>query len=172
MSEHDPRRQDPPAGSLRTTSAATLAAVAVLGALLGGLVPPLVENAGGTVPSVSWAAVLTLAFLAAVLVGLAVTTYRTVHGRRRRLDNSRAVNLLVLGKAAAIAGSVFAGGYLAFALTYAGQTDVALPRERFWHGLAGALAAALVAVGGVLLERACRVPPDDDAGSSPHSSPH
>ncbi len=161
-----PEEPEEPRGTVRPTSAAALAAVAIVGALLGGLVPPLVERAGGTVPSVSWTSVLALCFLAAVLVGLAATTYRTLHRSRRRLDGNRAVNLLVLGKASALAGAVFSGGYLAFALTYAGETEVALPRERFVHGLLAAFASAAVVVGGVLLERACRVPDDDD-GSPP-----
>jgi len=155
------RPEEEPSGTVRPTSAVTLAAVAITGGLVGGLVPPLVEGSGETVPSVSWTAVLALGFFAAVLVGLARATYRTLHGGRGRLDGNRAVNLLVLGKASALAGAFSAGGYLAFALTYAADTDVALPRERFVHGLFAALAAAAVVVGGVLLERACRVPDDD-----------
>lgn len=155
---------DPAPGRLRQTSAATLAVGALLGGLLGGLVPPLVERFGGIAPTVPWSSVFALVFWAAVLFGIAVTTGRTLHRRRERIDHQRAVNLLVLGKASALAGAVVAGGYAAFGLTFAGQTDVALPRERLVHGLVAAAAAAAVMVGGLMLERACRVPDADDHG--------
>lgn len=131
---------------------------ALVGALAGGLVPPLVERAGGTPPTVSWTSVLTLGFVAVVLFALAGTTWHTLHRRRERIDHQRAVNLLVLGKASALAGAAVAGAYLAFALSFANQTDVPLPRERLVHGLLAALGAAGVAGGGVALERSCRVP--------------
>ena len=157
--------EDPP-GRLRPTSAAALAVAALIGGLAGGLVPPLVQRTGGIVPTVSWANVFALAFWAAVLVALAVSTFRTVHASRQRdrarMDSQRAVNLLVLGKASALAGAVVAGGYLAFGLTFASQADVALPRERLVHGLAAAATGVAVLAGGLLLERSCRVPGDDN----------
>lgn len=139
---------------------------------MGGLVPPLVERAGGTAPTVSWASVLTLGFVAVVLFALAGTTWHTLHRRRERIDHQRAVNLLVLGKASALAGAVVAGAYLAFALSFAGETDVPLPRERLVHGLLAAAGAAGVAGGGLALERSCRVPrgPNgDDTDGTPES---
>lgn len=159
-----PRR--PPPGRVRTTSAASLAVAALLGALAGGSVPEIWERYGAVAPTVSWTAVLALAFLAAVLLGLAVATWRALHRRHQRIDPQRAVNLLVLGKASGLAGAVVTGGYLAYALVFAGETDVALPRERFVHGLLAALAGVAVVVGGLLLERACRVPGDPDGDRS------
>ena len=137
---------------------------ALVGALVGGLIPPLVERADQTVPTVSWTSVLTLGFVAIVLFALAGTTWQTLHRRQERIDHQRAVNLLVLGKASALAGAAVAGAYLAFALSFVGETDVALPRERLVHGLFAAVGAAGVAGGGLALERSCRVPRsrDDD----------
>lgn len=143
---------------MRPTSPVTLAVAALLGALVGGLVPAVYELAGAIVPSVGWSAVVTLSFLAALLLTLAASTWRTLHRRREVIESQRAVALLLLGKASALAGALVAGGYLAFALTFAGQAGAALPRERLVHGLLAALAALAVAVGGVLLERACRDP--------------
>ncbi len=157
-----PEGPQPPPGRVRTTSAPTLAVSALLGALVGGAVPPLVERTGGTVPTVSWLSVLTLLFVAVVLGALAWTTWRTLHRRRQRIDSQRAVNLLVLGKASALTGAAFAGGYFAFALTFLGETQAALPRERLVHGLLAAAAAVALATGGLALERACRVPDDRD----------
>jgi Protein of unknown function (DUF3180) len=156
-----------PEGRLRTTRAATLVAVGLVGLAIGGLIRPMVERGGGVAPTVPWAAPLTLAFLAAVLLGLAWTTYRTIHQHRRRIEPQRAVNLLVFGKASALAGAAVAGGYLGYALSFAQSADdAALPRERMVHSLVAAAASGAVIAGGLLLERACRVPGDGDDGQS------
>jgi len=155
VSEHE--------GRLRTTAAATLAVFGLLGLAIGGVLRPLIERGGGIAPTVPWAAALTLGFLAAVLLGLAWSTYRTIHQHRERIEPQRAVNLLVFGKASAIAGAAVAGGYLGYGLSWVDSaTDAALPRERLVHSLVACAAAVAVMVGGLLLERACRVPTDDD----------
>ncbi|MGH3475729.1 MAG: DUF3180 domain-containing protein [Nocardioidaceae bacterium] len=154
-------------GRLRTTAATTLAIVGLIGLAVGGVIRPLIERGNGVAPTVPWAASLTLAFLAAVLGGLAWTTYRTIHQHRRRIEPQRAVNLLVFGKASAIAGAAVAGGYLGYALSWIDSADdAALPRERLVHSLVACAAAATVMAGGLLLERACRVPGDGDEGGS------
>ncbi len=150
---------------MRPTPAAALAVAALVGVLVGGSVPPLVEAAGGTVPTVPWTAVVTLLFLGVVLVALAWTTWRSL--RRppgptgRGMDAQRAVTMLVLGRACALGGAAIFGGYLAFGLSFLGD-DAPLPQERLLRGLLAAAAAALVVAGGLLLERACRVPGGDD----------
>jgi hypothetical protein len=154
-------------GRLRTTSAATLVVLALIGLAIGGVIRPLVERGDGVAPTVPWAAPLTLGFLAAVLLGLAWTTYRTIHQHHRRIEPQRAVNLLVFGKASALVGAAVAGGYLGYGLSFAQSADdAALPRERLVHSLVAAAASAAVMIGGLLLERACRVPGDGDDGES------
>jgi hypothetical protein len=154
-------------GRLRTTSAATLVVIGLVGLAIGGVIRPLVERGGGVAPTVPLAAPLTLGFLAAVLLGLAWTTYRTIHQQHRRIEPQRAVNLLVFGKASALAGAAVAGGYLGYGLSFAQSADdAALPRERLVHSLVAAAVSAAVMVGGLLLERACRVPGDGDDGES------
>jgi len=143
---------------MRPTSVAALAATAVIGALLGGLVPAGFALVGAIAPTVPWSTAVALGFLAALLLALAANTWRTLHRRGLRVDPGRAVALLLLGRAAALSGALVAGGYLAFALTFAGRAETTLPRERLVHGLVAALAAVAMVVGGVLLERACRVP--------------
>lgn len=146
---------------MRPTTAVSLAVTALIGALLGGLVPAGFELAGAITPTVAWSGVVTLAFLAILLLTLAANTWRTLHRRRLTVDPQRAVGLLLLGRASALAGSLVAAGYLAFALTFLGSADAALPRERLVRGLLAALAAGAVLIGGLLLERACRVPEAD-----------
>jgi MFS family permease len=156
-----------PEGRLRTTAAATLAAVGVVGLAVGGLIRPIVEGRGGVAPTVPWAASLTLGFLAAILLGLAWTTYRTIHQQHRRIEPRRAVNLLVFGKASALAGAAVSAGYLAYGLSFLeAADDAALPQERLVHSLFASGASVAVMVGGLLLERACRVPGNGDDGHS------
>lgn len=154
-------------GRLRTTAASSLAIAALVGLAVGGLIRPVVERGDGVAPTVPWAPALTLAFLAAVLLGLAWTTYRTIHQQLRRIEPRRAVNLLVFGKASALAGAAVAGGYLGYALSFVEAADnAALPRERVVHSLVACGTSGAVMVGGLLLERACRVPGNGDDGHS------
>ncbi len=149
---------------LRPTAATTLAVTGVAGLALGGTIRPLVERNGGIAPAVTWAAPLTLLVFAVLLLALARTTHRTIQERRERIDPHRAVNLLVLGKASALAGAAVVGAYLGYALSFADAMGAELPRERVTHSLVAAAMALGVMAGGLLLERACRVPgPPDDA---------
>lgn len=146
---------------MRPTSAAALAVAALLGALVGGSVTPLVEASGRVAPGVPWSTVLTLAFVGMVLFALAWTTWRSLRREPgssvRPVDPQRAVALLVLGRSCALGGAVVFGGYLAFALGFLGDA-APLPQERLLRGLLAAAAAVLVVAGGMLLERSCRVP--------------
>ena len=120
------------------------------------------ERAGGVAPTVGWAVPLTLAFFAAVLIGLAWSTHRTLRTPHGRIDPHRAVNLLVLGKASALVGAFMAGAYRGFAVTYLRSWEVPAGRDRVVQAVIAAVVAVAVMVGGLLLERACQVPDDDD----------
>ena len=151
-------------GRLRTTPPGSLAVLAVVGALLGWVLAPLLGALRGVVPSIPWSSVLALVFIAVLLLGTAWITYSTIHRRLQPLDPQRAVNLLVLAKASALVGALVAGGYLGFGAHYLDSLDIALPQQRVIRSGLAAAGAVLVCVGGLLLERALRVPrgPDDD----------
>ena len=153
---------------MRPTAAPALAVAALVGVLVGGSVQPLCEAAGVIVPTVPWSTILTLIFVAAVVLTLAWTTSRSLRraSGARPLEPQRAVTLLVFGRACALGGAAILGGYLAFGLGYLGDDGV-LPRERLVRGLAAAAAAAVVVAGGLLLERSCQVPrpPDGPDGA-------
>jgi hypothetical protein len=148
---------------LRPTAAASLATTALVGLAAGGLIRPLVERGGGIAPPVTWGTPLTLVVFTLLVLALARGTYRTIHQRHEYIEPRRAVNLLVLGKATALAGAAFAGAYLGYALSFVGEWEVALPRERVTRSVVACAAALALMVAGLLLERACRVPggPDD-----------
>ncbi|QWC83781.1 DUF3180 family protein [Nocardioidaceae bacterium] len=77
-------------------------------------------------------------------------------GVGRRLAPHQAVNRLVLGKAAALAGAVCAGAYVGFAVAALGGVERQLDGERVLHSLVAAAGGLALLVAGVLLERACR----------------
>lgn len=149
-----------PLGHLRPTGPGPLVSLGVIGLVAGWGLRPVALRSGWAEPKVSLGTVALLAFVAAIIGGSAYLTRRAVRGDRTRLANHQAVNRLVLAKASALAGALVAGGYLGYALAQLGVQDP-VAGTRLWHSLAGAVAALLVTAAGLLLEHACRVPPDD-----------
>lgn len=146
-----------PSGRLTTTRPGVLVGFALVGLVLGWLVRPVSLWTTGIPPTVSWLPVVALLFVAAVLGAVAWSTYRLLHRRRERLEPHHAVNRLLLAKASALAGSLVAGGYFGYALSWLGLTDTTLARERAVHSLLAGVAGVLLVVGALMLERACRV---------------
>lgn len=152
----------PPRGSIQLTPLRALAVGALFGAL-GGLV--VVVGASALAldsPQVPWTAPIALVLITALVAGLAYSTHQRIHVRRERMLPERAVAFLVLGKASALGGAVVAGGYLAFALMFVGRLEAEAPRERVIRSGVAVVAGILLAIAGLLLERACKVPGLDD----------
>jgi len=147
---------------LRPTSAGLLTAWAVIGLVGGWLVHVIADRADSTPPVVTWAQPLALLLVAAILGATAYVTWRAVHVHQVRLDPQQAVNRLVLARACALVGSLMAGGYLGYALSWLG-TDTDLADQRLWRSLFAAAAGVAIVVTALLLERACRVRPDEDS---------
>lgn len=114
----------------------------------------------GTAPLVSWTQPLALALVAAILGGTAWATWRTLHVHQRRLEPHRAVNRLVLARACALVGALVAGGYAGYAVSWLG-VGAELAGERAWRSLVAAAGGVAIVATALLLERACRVPPED-----------
>ncbi len=154
--------QPSPVGSVGPTRLGPLAAVFLVGGVLGYAVVPLLELASRPAPRIEWPTVGALALIAATLFVLAYSTYRVIHRERGRMDPRRAVALLALAKASSLVGAVVAGGYLGFGVNFVGRLDVELPRERALRALLAAGAGLAIMVAALLLERACRVPADPE----------
>lgn len=133
---------------------------------LGWSVRPIAIWLGAEVPQVTWLQVAVLWFLALVVLVVARLTWRTLRTRRTWMEPHRAVNRLVLGKASALAGAVVAGGYLGFAISFVGLTEVALNEQRLARSLVAGAAGLVLSVAGLWLENACRTN-DEDAGDLP-----
>lgn len=143
-------------------SPASLCAWAVLG-LIGGWVFHVIADRGtGLPPQVSWAQPLALLLVAAILFGTAWSTRRTIAQNPGRLSPHQAVNRLVLARACAYVGALAAGVYIGYAVSWLNVDSTELAGQRAFRSACAGVAGALIVVGGLLLERACRVPPEDD----------
>lgn len=146
-------------GSVQPTSRVVLAVWAIAGLAGGWLVHP-VSDRWGTPPVVTWTQPLLLLLVAAILAATARATWRVVHVRHERLAPHQGLNRLVLARACAYVGSLAAGGYLGYALSWIGD-PAELADQRLGRSLLAAAAGVAVLIFSLLLERACRVPGDD-----------
>lgn len=161
-SDHDHRR-------LHLTSARTLGVAGLVGAVGALLFVVLAQRLSGNPPVLPWTGPLVLLFVAAILAGMAYTTWRRIQVRREPIEAERAVTFLALGKASAIGGAAIAAGYLVFVFATGGNLNATGPQQRVIRGLVAAAAGVLIGAAGLWLERACRVPepPEDDEGQLP-----
>ena len=149
-------------GSVRPTSRRLLIAIAVLGVAIGITIVKAIESGGGVAPTVSWLTLVAWAFLAALLFAAARNTHQRIQVRRERVEASRAVFLLMIGKASAFVGALCAGVYAGFALSFLQSVGSSGPRNRVIMAGLAAVISVLVVTAGLLLERACRIPEDPD----------
>jgi hypothetical protein len=142
-------------------SPAGLCIVAALGLVVGWVFHRVSDTSTGLPPQVPWAQPLALFLVAAILVGTAWTTRRTITQHPGRLSPHQAVNRLVLARACAYVGALAAGFYIGYAVSWLGIDSSELAGQRAFRSACGGVAGILIVAGGVLLERACRVPPED-----------
>lgn len=155
-------QQSPERGTVGPTRLRALLALFLVGGVLGYAFVRLAIAIHGYAPQIQWSSTIGLLVAASIVLVLANSTYRTLHRERRRMDAHRAVRFLLLAKASALVGAIVAGAYLGFAVNFVNQLDVHLPQERVIRSVCAAIAATVLAVGGLLLERACRIPKDED----------
>ncbi|MGA4668914.1 DUF3180 family protein [Propionibacteriaceae bacterium Y1923] len=161
------RRPEPPASSkLRLAGPRLVLSALVLGVAFGALAVSLFRLVQAPLPVTPW----TMSLLLVLLGGAAALGSVWL---RRRLDDPAGppdfevpVAALVLGRSMLVTGLLLAGGHVAYAASQLGRLEVALYRERAIAGTAAVVAAAVFALGGYLLERACHVEPTDDDQSA------
>ncbi|WP_344005793.1 DUF3180 family protein [Nocardioides lentus] len=145
---------------MRPMGPAAPAVAAAIGLVGGWLVRPVAAATGVTAPLVPWGSVLVLGVVAGVL-GLAAWATRTVIADpRARLEPHQAVNRLLLARACVVVGSLVAGAYAGYALSWVGL-PTELAQQRLTRSGVAALASVAVVVAAALLERACRVRSDE-----------
>lgn len=155
------RPSQEPTGRLRTTRPQTLVAVGLVGLVSGWAVRPLLVAWDTAAPRVTWIQVGAVHLVALILFLAARATHKALQRRAAPMRAHEAVNRLVLAKSCALVGAVALGGYLGYALTWVG-VPAELGPQRIVGSLVAALGAALMVAGALVLERACRVPDDEE----------
>jgi hypothetical protein len=141
---------------------AWLLLVAVGTAVIGWFAQYLAVRAGLTSPVLHWTSLVTMAAIGAVTLYFGVRVLRWRRGNRtRRLEPSLARGTLILAQSSAYAGALIAGWHLGILLD-----QLVLWGRMSVHGTALSalglmLAAVVLMVIGLVVERFCRVPPED-----------
>jgi len=156
----EPAPPPPTEGRIKPTGAGPLVVVGLVGLVIGWSIRGQAIRSDSPAPGVSWLAVGTAFFVAAVVAGVAFLTWRTVQRDHLRLSPQQGVARLVLGKAIARLGALGLGGYVGVAISNFG-VDGEHTAGTIARALLAALGAAAALVSGLLLEHACRVPPED-----------
>lgn len=149
------------------TSARRVATLIAAGLVVGSLIRPVALRADSSPPRIGWGAAGTLVVLAVVVGMIAWATWQSLHRRHERMTSAHGIKMLALAKASAIVAAGFAGGYAGYALAFAGDLDTTFGQERFTRAGTAAVAAVVLLVAGLLLERACELPEENDEDDTP-----
>ncbi|MDR1077450.1 MAG: DUF3180 domain-containing protein [Propionibacteriaceae bacterium] len=145
-----------------------LLSAAALGGAIGWSGLMALEAFGQRPAPPSWLVVGLLGGVALFGLAAARVAHQRYHVQRRYPDPSRAVALLALARASALAGAALAAAYVVLALVNLPRYALEASHQRVLRGGACALAALLVMVAGLVLERECRSrhdgsPPDAES---------
>jgi hypothetical protein len=151
-----------PVGRIRVTGPGTLVVLGSAGLLIGWAARGVAIRNDWATPTPSPVTVGAIWFAAAVTGAIAFLTHRTVQRERRLLTAQQGMGRLVLGKTVARLAAFVLGGGVGMAISVIGVAGENADRVMLRAGL-GALGALAGLVAALLLEHACRVPPDDSA---------
>ena len=148
---------------MRPSRAGVLTAVAVVVAALTWSALRVWTARGGTEPELMWRTVLTVGLLAVAVFGIGWPVRQWVRGdKSRRIDALRAARTAALAKAASYAGALLLGFSAGYVLHFVPTVEIAARRTQLVLGLADFVVSGLLLAAGLLVERYCRVPPEDD----------
>jgi hypothetical protein len=150
----------PTEGRIRPTGPGPLVVVGLVGLVIGWAIRGQAIRADNPAPGVSWLAVGTAFFVAAVIGGVALLTWRTVQLDHQRLSPQQGVARLLLGKAIARLGAFGVGAYVGVAISNIGVSGEHASTT-IVRALVAALGAGAALAAALLLEHACRVPRED-----------
>lgn len=156
---------------MRPARASSAVLVAVLATAVSWFALDLWTNHGGRLLPLPWFPAAAIVVVAGVVLALGWEVRRSVRGDRSApLDPLAAARVVVLAKAAVYGGAVLVGWYAGQALVL--LSDVSVMRNQHLLVAGGtALAAAALAGAGLLAQRWCRLPPDDEGGGAGRSGP-
>jgi hypothetical protein len=147
---------------LRPTSPATLVVAALVAAAIGWL---FIANDYSDFPRVTWLPGIITAGLGVLEIIAALTTKARIDRRpgTEPVDPLTVVRYVVLAKASSVVGALFCGFFGAVAVwLFTSRGRLAAAVTDLPPALGGFFGAVLLLIGALLLERACRVPPQPD----------
>jgi hypothetical protein len=157
---------------VRPTTWRLLLGLAVVGFVLTWAVLTVGESRTGTIPDVPWPSAVVLGVFGGAVLVVALALRPRLRGRPGHdpVNPIVAARFAVLALACSRAGALFVGVYAAF-LALA-LTDLSIPFRRHLALVSGAcvLAALLVVVAGLVLERLLRLPEPPPGADQPEGS--
>jgi hypothetical protein len=134
--------------------------IGLVGLVIGWAIRGQAIRSGAAAPGVPWLSVGTAYFVAAVVGGMAFLTWRAVQRDHLHLSAQQGVARLVFGKTIARLGAFGVGAYVGVAISNLGVGSEQAG-STILRAFLAALGAAVALAAGLLLEHACRVPPED-----------
>jgi len=150
---------------MRTIRPAWLVTVTVVLVVAGIVTTKLVTQASMALPILPLSSLATMGLIVVVclILGLKVRRWRDGH-RKKRLDPLLAARTLVLAQACAYAGAVLFGWHVGIFLdqipTISLRTDLGV----IWHVVAMMGGGIVMVATGLVVERFCKLPPEDNDG--------
>ncbi len=127
-------------------------------AVTWGVLQIMVDR-GEVLPPLTWTAPTFIALLAIVVLATALGLRARLADPVKRPHPLSMARMAVLGKASAHVGPIVGGLYAGYLLVLLPGLEIASRRDRSVLCLVALLASIGLSVAGLLLERACRVPP-------------
>lgn len=141
----------------------TLLLLALAGAVLALVLARLLESSGQPGMPLPWTVVVVPVAAAAALLWFALPVRRWTRGERGApLDPLRAARTVVLAKASALVASLFLGWYAGMAAWLLRPEVPRVQADRLAVAVAAAAGFVLMLVAGLVTERWCRRPPEDE----------
>ncbi len=149
---------------MRPTRPNILVALCVAAAAVTWGALQVLESRGTVLPPLPWLGPFSIGVLGAAVVLSAVSLHRRLLGRpgTKPPNPIGVARLAALGKAGSHAGALIGGSYLGWLLLLLPDLDVIGRRDRAVVAVAAVVASLVLVVGGLLLERVCRVRPPRD----------
>lgn len=150
---------------MKHTRVASILGLVVLGAVIGFLLEVSTAAAGRAVLIPPLSLPITLVVVAGIVIGFAIPIKRATSGTSRIPVNPfRAMRIVVLAKACTLSGALMVGSGLGIAVFLLSRS-VLPPTGTLWLAGGTVLGSIVLLVGGVVAERLCTLPPDDDASA-------